>query len=60
MFKEFIIAGDLTILVNEGCVTHIHPRGDEMCELFFTSGETQFVQMSLDEIRKLLNVPVKK
>ena len=60
MFKEFTIAGDLTILVNESNVTHIHPRGDDMCELFFASGETQFVQMSLDDIRILLGVSSKE
>jgi hypothetical protein len=54
MFKELRISGDLTILVNKNNVSHIHPRGDEMCEVFFTNGESQFVLMSMDEIGKLL------
>ena len=60
MFKEFKITGDLTILVNEGCITHIHPKGDDMCEVFFTSGESQTVLMSLDEIRQFLDLQTMK
>ena len=60
MFKEFKIAGDLTIFINENCVTHIHPRGDDLCEIFFTSGESQFIAMSQDEIRNQLGMPKKK
>ena len=60
MFKEFKITGDLTILVNEGCVTHIHPKGDDMCEVFFISRESQTVLMSLDEVRHLLGIQTKK